>query len=106
MTEPMFAAAARRRPHAPDAIMIDSNENPLGPCQSARDAMASILPQGGRYSDNLTDDLVSTFAKIEGINPESIHATVGSTTPLPLSVLALTYPLKSYVSAYPRFAPA
>src|SRR4029077_2030856 len=58
MTEPMFAAAARRRPHAPDAVMIDSNENPLGPCQSARDAMAAILPQGGRYSDNLTDDLV------------------------------------------------
>ena len=74
MTEPMFAAAARRRPHAPDAIMIDSNENPLGPCQSARDAMASILPQGGRYSDNLTDDLVSTFAKIEGLKAGCIEA--------------------------------
>ncbi|HWJ48095.1 MAG TPA: hypothetical protein VNS62_10600, partial [Candidatus Udaeobacter sp.] len=54
LTEPMFAAAARRRPHAADAVMIDSNENPLGPCQAARDAMAAILPQGGRYSDNLT----------------------------------------------------
>jgi len=26
--------------------MIDSNENPLGPSQSARDAMAAIIPQG------------------------------------------------------------
>src|SRR5580765_336368 len=65
MGEPMLAAAARR-PHAADAILIDSNENPLGPCQAARDAMAAILPLGGRYSDNLTDELVTTFTKIEG----------------------------------------
>jgi histidinol-phosphate aminotransferase len=102
-TEPMFAAAARRRPHAPDAVMIDSNENPLGPCQSARDAMAAILPQGGRYSDSLTDDLVATFAKLEGLNPDYIHATVGSTPPLALSVLAFTSPQKSYVTADPGF---
>src|ERR1700756_4800384 len=103
MTEPMFAAAARRRPHAPDAVIISSNENPPGPCQSARDAMAAILPQGGRYADNLTDDLVSTFAKIEGLNPECIRATVGSTPPLALSVLAFTSPQKSYVTADPGF---
>jgi histidinol-phosphate aminotransferase len=103
MNEPMFAAAARRRPHAPDAVMIDSNENPLGPCQSARDAMAAILPLGGRYSDNLTDELVATFAKMEGLNPEYIHATVGSTPPLALSVLAFTSSQKSYVTADPGF---
>ena len=103
MTEPMLAAAARRRPHAPDAVVIDSNENPLGPCQAARDAMAAILPQGGRYLDNLTDELVSTFAQIEGLSPDYIHATVGSTPPLALSVLAFTSPQKSYVTADPGF---
>jgi histidinol-phosphate aminotransferase len=104
MSEPMLAAAARRRPpHGADAVMIDSNENPLGPCQAARDAMGSILPQGGRYLDNLTEELVTTFAKIEGLNPDYIHATVGSTPPLALSVLALTSPQKSYVTADPGF---
>ena len=48
MTEPMLAAAARR-PHAADAVVIDSDENPLGPGRVRR-AMAAILPQGGRYS--------------------------------------------------------
>ena len=103
MTEPMLAAAARRRVPPPGAVVIDSNENPLGPCQAARDAMATIIPQGGRYSDNLTDDLVNTFAKIEGVRPDYIHATVGSTPPLALSVLAFTSPQKSYVTADPGF---
>jgi histidinol-phosphate aminotransferase len=101
--EPMLAAAARRQPHAKDAVLIDSNENPLGPCQAARDAISAIIPQGGRYSDNLTDELVSAFAQAEGLKPEHIYCTAGSTPPLSLSVLAFTSPQKSYVTADPGF---
>ncbi len=104
MTEPVLAAAARHRPpHAADAVMIDSNENPLGPCQAARDAMTAIIPLGGRYSDNLTDDLIATFAQMEGLKPDFVYATAGSTPPLMLSVLAFTSPQKSYVTADPGF---
>ena len=103
MNEPMLAAAARRRPHAADAVMIDSNENPLGPSQPAREAMAAILPRGGRYQDELTDELAKTFAQMEGLNPEYVRVTVGSTPPLALSVLAYTSPQKSYVTADPGF---
>jgi histidinol-phosphate aminotransferase len=99
----MLAAAARRRPHARDAVLIDSNENPLGPCQSARDAVSAIIPLGGRYSDNLTDELVNLFAQMEGLNPDYISCTAGSTPPLSLSVLAFTSPQKSYVTADPCF---
>lgn len=104
-TEPMLAAAARRRhdPHPAGSVVIDSNENPLGPSQSARDAMAQILPHGGRYSDNLTDELVNTFAHMEGLDPAYVTATVGSTPPLALSVLAFTSPQKTYVTADPGF---
>jgi len=104
-TEPALAAAARRRhqPHAPGAVVIDSNENPLGPSQVARDAMAQILPHGGRYSDELTDELVNTFAQIEGLDPAYVTATVGSTPPLALSVLAFTSPQRSYVTGDPGF---
>ena len=99
----MLAAASRRRPHAADAVMIDSNENPLGPSQGAREAMASIIPQGGRYSDELTDQLAEAFAIMEGLSPDYLRVTVGSTPALGLSVLAFTSPQKSYVTADPGF---
>jgi histidinol-phosphate aminotransferase len=102
-TEPMLAAAARRRPHSADAILIDANENPLGPSQGAQDAMAAILSKGGRYATELTDELVQTFAKMESLNPDDVQATVGSTPALAMSVLAFTSPQKSYVTADPGF---
>ena len=60
VTEPMLAAAARG-PAPRNGVMIDSNENPLGPCQGARDAISAIIPLGGRYLFDLTDDLVHTL---------------------------------------------
>ena len=65
--------------------------------------MVAILPQGGRYGNQLTDDLVSTFAQIEGLSQDHVHATAGSTPPLALSVLAFTSPQKSFVVADPGY---
>src|SRR5258707_7961560 len=102
VTEPMLAAAARK-PFSKDAVIIDQNENPLGPSQPARDAISAIIPQGGRYFDNLTDDLVHTFAQLEGLNPDYVHAFPGSSVPLRFSVVAFTSPRKSYVTADPGY---
>jgi len=101
--EAQMAAAARPATHAADAVIIDANENPLGPCQAAREALSAVIPQGGRYSFNLTRDLAATFARIEGLNPEWVRATVGSTPGLGLTVLAFTSPQKSYVTADPGY---
>ncbi|HEV3305304.1 MAG TPA: pyridoxal phosphate-dependent aminotransferase [Candidatus Sulfotelmatobacter sp.] len=103
-TEPMLAAAVRRRaPFSKDAVMIDSNENPLGPSQSAREAISAIIPLGGRYLDNLTDDLVHTLAQQEGLNPDYVHVFPGSSPPLRFTVVAFTSPQKSYVTADPGY---
>src|SRR5271155_1043094 len=102
VTEPMLAAAAHR-PYTPDAVMIDSNENPLGPCQSARDAISTIIPLGGRYCDNLTDDLVHTFAQLEGLSPDYVHPFPGSTPALHFGVVVFTSPQRSYVTADPGY---
>ncbi|MCU1303367.1 MAG: Periplasmic aromatic amino acid aminotransferase beta precursor [Candidatus Sulfotelmatobacter sp.] len=102
VSEPMLAAAARKSVPM-DAIMIDSNENPLGPSQPARDAISAIIPQGGRYLDNLTDDLIHTFAQQEGLNPDHVHAFPGSTPALHFGVIAFTSQQKSYVTADPGY---
>lgn len=102
ITEPMLAAAAHNR-YSKDAVMIDANENPLGPSQTARDAISAVIPQGGRYSDNLSDDLIHTFAHLEGLNPDYIRAFPGSSGPLHYAVRAFTSPERSYVTADPGF---
>src|SRR5260370_3207549 len=104
VTEPMLAAAARK-PHSSDGVMIDSNENPLGPSQSARDAISAIIPQGGRYLDNLTDDLIHTFAQLEGFSLDYIHAFPGSSVPLRFAVTAFTPPKKTSLTAHPASTP-
>ncbi|MGA9544632.1 MAG: pyridoxal phosphate-dependent aminotransferase [Candidatus Sulfotelmatobacter sp.] len=103
VTEPMLAAAARHRPFSADAVMIDSNENPLGPSQPARDAISAIIPLGGRYMDNLTDELMHTFAQQEDLKPEYVDLFAGSTPPLHFAVVAFTSPQKSYVGADPGY---
>jgi histidinol-phosphate aminotransferase len=102
VNEPMLAAAARR-PAPKGAVMIDSNENPLGPSQAARDAVAAIIPQGGRYLDNLTDELIHTFAEQEGLNPDYVHCFPGSTPPLRFTIVAFTSRQRSYVTADPGY---
>jgi len=83
--------------------MIDSNENPLGPSAAAREAVSALIPQGGRYLDDLTRNLVKTFSQLEGVDPDWVDVTAGSTPALNLVVLAYTSPQKSYVTADPGF---
>jgi histidinol-phosphate aminotransferase len=103
VTEPMLAAAAAHRPFTTEGVTIDSNENPLGPSQSAREALSAIIPLGGRYLDNLTDDLIHTFAQQEGLKPDNVHVFPGSTPALHFGVIAFTAPQKSYVTADPGY---
>src|SRR5262245_23969669 len=57
LTEPALARAQRKEKVLhPGAVVIDANENPLGPCKVACSAINDIAPQGGRYSDWLTRD--------------------------------------------------
>ena len=102
VTEPLLARAYSQ-PFPKDAVMIDANENPLGPCAAARDALNGVLSQAGRYLFWMADDLINTFAATEGLKPEYIRVLPGSSYPLHYAVLAFTSPSKSYVMADPGY---
>ncbi|HMD16432.1 MAG TPA: pyridoxal phosphate-dependent aminotransferase [Terriglobales bacterium] len=102
VTEPMLAHA-RLHNFPKDGIRIDANENPLGPCASAREAAAAMVAQGGRYSDWLTDDLVKTLAEMEGLKLEQVRVYAGSSEPLHHTVAAFASAQRSYVTADPGY---
>jgi histidinol-phosphate aminotransferase len=101
-TEASLGAEERNVFH-PGAIVIDANENPLGPCDAARKAIVDMAPQGGRYSYWLKEEFVKTFTEMEGIKPEYLRVFPGSSEPLHFSVLSFTSPTKSYVTADPGY---
>ncbi len=107
MTEPMLAHAAARAVPATagmtSAIWIDQNENPLGPCAAAREAVTGMAAQGGRYFTDLTEDFEKRFAASVGLKPDFVSAFPGSSGPLHHSVLAFTSANRSYVTADPGY---
>lgn len=103
---PSGMALHGQSPNAPPsgAVLINANENPLGPSKAACDAIARVAPLGGRYDLNgETDLLVRTFAAQNGLKPEHVVAYAGSSEPLHYSVLAFTSPTKSFVTADPSY---
>ncbi len=93
-----------RQAPPPDAVLINANENPLGPCKAACEAIASIAPYGGRYDlYGETDKLVKTFSQQSGLKENYISVYAGSSEPLHYTVLAFTSPSRGFVSADPSY---
>jgi histidinol-phosphate aminotransferase len=97
--------ARKIRPAMPaDAVLINANENPLGPCKAACEAIAAIAHKGGRYDiDGETAKLTATFAQQNGLKEEYIAVYAGSSEPLHFSVLAFTSSTRGFVTADPSY---
>lgn len=87
----------------PDAVRINANENPMGPCPAAAEAIHQIVQKGGRYLYQETFALAETMAGIEGVSKDHVMAFAGSSDPLHRAVLAFTGPGKSFVVADPGY---
>jgi histidinol-phosphate aminotransferase len=88
-------------PH--DAILINANENPLGPCPQALEAAMNMVKDGGRYHFEATFQLRQLLAQQENLSPEQVQVFVGSSPPLWQSVIALTSPTRSFVTGDPGY---
>jgi histidinol-phosphate aminotransferase len=87
----------------PDAVMINSNENPLGPCKEAREAAHKMVEQGGRYLFGEAGKVKSILAEQEGLSGNYVDIYAGSSSPLHQSVLAFCSPTKPLVMGDPGY---
>ena len=102
--EPALAQLSRvKGTIPPDAVLINANENPMGPCPEAAEAIRNIVQKGGRYMYGLTDELAKTLAEVEGVKPDYVRPFAGSSAPLHQAVLAFCSPQKSYVAGDPGY---
>jgi len=117
-----FAAGQQAAPKAPtsqlemmkmmmasipkDAVLINANENPLGPCAAARAAIASSANKGGRYDFAEMMTLMEVFGKQNNIPVDNISVYGGSSEPLHYSVLSYSGPGKNLVTANPTYEAA
>jgi histidinol-phosphate aminotransferase len=86
-----------------DAIRLHTNENPMGPCPAALEAIRQILPKGGQYLFGQTAAFVEALAAAEGLPTSHILPTAGSSDPLHRAVLANTSPSRPLVVADPGY---
>ena len=102
--EATMAQGLSAAPNLPeDAVRINANENPMGPCPEAADAIHKIVQKGGRYLYNETSEFVKVLAEVEGVSATHVMPFAGSSDPLHRAVLAYTGPGKSFVVADPGY---
>ena len=90
----------------PDAVMINANENPLGPCKEALEAVHKVAASGGRYMYGETDKVQKLMADQEGVKLDYVRIYAGSSAPLHQAVLAFTSPQRALVMADPGYEAA
>ena len=86
-----------------DAVKINANENPMGPCPEAADAIYNVVKKGGRYMYEETFVLQETLAT--GLRREAHVCTpyAGSSDPLHRSVLSFCSKEHPFVKADPGY---
>jgi histidinol-phosphate aminotransferase len=87
----------------PDGVKINANENPLGPCPEALEAIYSVAKKGGRYLYEETADFAKTLADQEGVKPSYVMPFGGSSDPLHRAVLSFTSKEKPLIMADPGY---
>jgi histidinol-phosphate aminotransferase len=86
------------------AVMINANENPLGPCEAALNAIRAAAMTGGRYdATNAIPELYSVFSKQLGLPENYLTIYGGSSDPLQFSAAAFTSADRPFVAADPTY---
>jgi histidinol-phosphate aminotransferase len=87
----------------PDTVIISSNENPLGPAQSALTAICSTATLGGRYHFDEYMKTVAVFNEQFGLKKDYSALFPGSGGPLDLALMSNIGPDKPLVYGDPSY---
>jgi histidinol-phosphate aminotransferase len=87
----------------PDAVRLNANENPLGPCPEALEAVRRIAPLSGRYLFDQTFAFVDAMAASENLPASHVLPSAGSSDPLHRAVVAFTSSSRPLVTAEPGY---
>src|SRR5215472_467660 len=101
--EPAMAQLSAVRGMPPDAVKINANENPLGPCPEALEAIYKVAKNGGRYLYEETFSFQELLAEQEGVKANYVQPYAGSSAPLHQAVLGFCGPQKPYVAGDPGY---
>jgi len=86
----------------PDAIQLNSNENPYGPSPLALEALRS-LSGASRYPDGREDEVRDAIAKLHGVGSNQVVLGCGSSEILRMAAAAFLGPGRTLVVAEPTF---
>jgi len=103
---PEMAYAQRAAVHGTlpkDMVWLNANENPDGPPRSSIEAMAKVLPEGGRYHYQEFGAFYAAVARSEDLAPEQILVGSGSSEILHAAVDAFTSPARPLIAAVPTY---
>ncbi len=107
--EPALAQLSMVKDMPADAVKINANENPLGPCPEAAEAIYNVVKKGGRYMYELTYGLADTLGEQEGLKTGGrgadsyIEIYAGSSAPLHQAVLGFCSKDKPFVVSDPGY---
>jgi histidinol-phosphate aminotransferase len=86
-----------------NAARLNANENPYGPSEKARQAVAQIASSGNRYAFNVARDFKAALAKKEGVPVEYILLGAGSSELLFRAAMGFGLPGGRMLSAFPTY---
>ena len=101
--EMAYAQASKIENVPPDAVMINANENPLGPCKEGLEALYSMAKNGGRYRYDQSDMVQKLMAEQEGLKLDHVRIVPGSSAPLHQTILAFTSPTRPLIMGDPGY---
>ena len=95
--------AAVRGAAPPDTVWLNANENPEGPPEESRQAIAGAIADSGRYNHRVLPAFHEALARSAGVQADQVIPGAGSTEVLHCAIDAFTSAHRPLITAWPTW---